>query len=75
MDPFVTGPKLVKISFVFIRDLADPLQIGSLVRYQMGALMKVMSLELYWCCSRVVPHSYKPTHFDLFLKFDGFAKV
>ena len=33
-DPFGPGIKLVPISLALVRDLADPLQIGSPLRYQ-----------------------------------------
>ena len=41
-DPFGTSTKLVRISLVFIRDLVDPVPIGSAIWYQMGLLRKVI---------------------------------
>ena len=41
-DPFGTGTKLVRISLVFTRDLADPVWIGSAIWYQMGPIMKLI---------------------------------
>ena len=43
-DPFETGSKLeVHVSgLAFLRDLADPLWIGSPIRYQMSSLVEVI---------------------------------
>ena len=42
LDPFGTGRKLVRISFVFTRDSVDPVRIRSAIWYKMGPLMKVI---------------------------------
>ena len=42
MDPFGTCTKLVQISLVFSRDLADPVRIGSAIWYQMGQLKVIL---------------------------------
>ena len=41
-DPFGTGTKLVRIRFVFTRDLVDPVRIRSAIWYQLDPLMKVI---------------------------------
>ena len=51
-DSFRICMKLVQISLMFIRGLADPLLIGSPIRYQM-----ITCLELYRF--RVVPRQCK----------------
>ena len=38
LDPFGTGKKFVQISLVFIRDMVDPVRIGSVIWYQTGSL-------------------------------------
>ena len=43
-DPFGTGKKLVEISLTFIRDTANPLQIGSPIMYKTSSLMKVVQV-------------------------------
>ena len=44
---FGTGTKLVQISIALIRDLTDPLHIGSPIRYQPGSLVKVIQFESF----------------------------
>ena len=44
-DPFGTSAKLLQASVAFIRDLADPLWIGSPIRYQTDSLLKVIQSE------------------------------
>ena len=65
-DPFEIGTKSIRVSLVFIRDLADPFWIGSPIRYQMDSLRKVIQFGTVrsqgWYHARVNPTQFRLMH-------------
>ena len=69
-DPFGTGTKLVRMGFVFTRDLVDPVRIGSSIWYQ-----STYEGDPIWNSTVPVSHRSRVNSVDLYHSGSGPKRI